>query len=161
VFHLDSFDRRSFHPISWAPADESQVPEEELRQEYRGGGLRRQRRGRLHRQSQVEARRQFQDATDQDIERLVREKWEAIERAQRDDQALADQLRATRVQPVPSGQQAPDARPSLVPLSLDAQPPWLAPGPGVDVAGAVLMPGALDGLAQDEEALLLLLLADL
>jgi len=34
VFHLDSFGRRSFHPISWAPADESGVDPSELHQDF-------------------------------------------------------------------------------------------------------------------------------
>jgi hypothetical protein len=76
MFRLESFDRRSFKPISWAPADESQVPEDELREEYHGHGKRRSRRGKLHRQAEYRA--QFQDATDADIRALVDAKWDAI-----------------------------------------------------------------------------------
>lgn len=65
----------SYFPSVWfAPADESEVPEEELRQDYRGGT------GRM-----LPARDPFRDASDSDIERLVREKWETIEAAQAQD----------------------------------------------------------------------------
>lgn len=65
------------------------MPEDELRPEYLGGGLRRQRRA-----GRVNARRQFDDATNQDIERLVREKWEAIDAARQVSVAAPNAERA-------------------------------------------------------------------
>ena len=59
-----------FPSVWFAPGDESHLAPEEIRPEYRGGS------GRT-----LPARDPFFDATDADIERLVREKWEAIERA--------------------------------------------------------------------------------
>jgi hypothetical protein len=56
-----------FPSVWFAPGDESGVPVEELRQEYRGGT------GRM-----LPARDPFADA---DLEQIVRDKWEAIERA--------------------------------------------------------------------------------
>lgn len=67
------FEASYFPPVWFAPGDETQVPVEELRLEYHGGGPTRPGRG------------QFADASDSDLERLVRDKWEAIEAANAKD----------------------------------------------------------------------------
>lgn len=81
MFSLDSFSTRSFHPISWAPGDESHLTDEELREDYVGHGrTRRTRRGRLHTDSL--RRSPFSDATESDLLALVEAKWAAIDAGQ-------------------------------------------------------------------------------
>lgn len=90
------------------------------------------------------------------LRRQVLEKWEVIERAR--ERAIEPQVPADAAPPPP----AIAREPLLQPAVLDAAPVLRqAPGPGVDVAGPALMPGALEGLSEDEEALLMLLLADI
>lgn len=97
------------------------MPEDELRPEYLGGGLRRQRRA-----GRVNARRQFDDATDQDIERLVREKWEAIDAARKVAVAAPNAARAEAAAdgPVSSGLPANEgASPPAEPMLSALLPP--------------------------------------
>jgi hypothetical protein len=109
VFQLDSFDPRSFSPISWAPADESHLTDDELREEYHGHGrVRRSRRGTLHREPRY---------TNEDVERLVRDKWEAIERAQELAQKPAE---PSTHQPAPV--EKPPAIEQVVSLAFPAKP---------------------------------------
>lgn len=79
MFHRSAFDARSFRPISWAPADESAVPEDELRPEYRGSGSTTPTRFARYSLSLPDG--------DDDLIRRVREKWEAIEAAKARDAA--------------------------------------------------------------------------
>ena len=62
------FQAAYFPPVWFAPGDESQVSEEELRQDYYGGSAR-----------TPPSRDPFRNATEADIVRLVEAKWEAIE----------------------------------------------------------------------------------
>lgn len=79
MFYAPYFDGAYFAPVWFAPSDEAGVPEEELRHEYRGNGSR----------HSYPARDPFKDDA---LVAIVRDKWEAIERAQAEDAAKVAEL---------------------------------------------------------------------
>ncbi len=72
------FQASYFDPVWFAPADESGLDDEELREDYHGHG--RSTRRKPSRPGKQEYARQFHDATEADIRALVEAKWDAINR---------------------------------------------------------------------------------
>jgi|GEM_PF-3715975 len=89
MWSSESFSWHSWSTISWAFGDESGVPEEELRQDYRGNGSGTIAPG-LPRDYLLDGKPIVrQQYTDDDIRRLVDAKYEAIEAARiKDAQAF-------------------------------------------------------------------------
>jgi hypothetical protein len=149
-----------FPSVWFAPGDESGVPVEELRLEYRGGT------GRM-----LPARDPFSDA---DLEQIVRDKWEAIERAtDKESLPVVEDSFTTDLEPDEEPEDVPETNfgniaPSPVGVQIGMPAPdsiiarHYGPIQAADTMAAALIERARieQRRREEEEALILMLLAD-
>lgn len=144
------FEAAYFPSVWFAPGDESQIPDEELREEYQGHGRRRQ--GRVR--TPTRTPRQDSDA---DIRRLVEAKWEAIDAANaRDAARKAAATKPEAVQLANEPQATASVAPAIQPATMAVETKAMA----ADAARLAAQAKA-DAQKRSNDAALMMILAEL